>query len=88
MCDFKQDFSTRITNQSIIYILQNLVDGFGIEALKRLARELLQRQPAVFADGEIVVGAEQPPPNPDPPQNVADWCKCGQSNNWLSIQMF
>ena len=80
MCDFKQHFSTRITNQSIIYILQNLVDGLGIEALRRLARELLRRQPAVFADivnGEIVVGAEQPPPNPDPPQNVPDWCKCG-----------
>ena len=74
----KQHFSTKITNQSIIYILQNLVDGLGIEALRRLARELLRRQPAVFADivnGEIVVGAQQPPPNPDPPPELQNLFK-------------
>ena len=74
----KQHFSTKITNQSIIYIIQNLVDGLGIEALRRLARELLRRQPAVFADivnGKIVVGAEQPPPNPDPPPELQNLFK-------------
>ena len=37
--------------------LKNLVGGFGIEPLQRLAIELPQRQPAAFADivnGELV----------------------------------
>ena len=56
------------------FIFQNLVCGLGIEALRGLAIELLRRQPAAFADivsGEIAAGDDEPPPNPDPPQDVS-----------------
>ena len=59
--------------------LQNLVGGLGIEPLRRLAIELLRRQPAAFADivnGEIVAGDGQPNPDPPPGNNTPDWCKC------------
>ena len=54
-----------------------------IGPLRRLALELLRRQPAAFADivsGEIVAGDGQP--HPDPPQeDIPDWCHCGHCNN-------
>ena len=48
--------------------------------LRRLALELLQRQPATFADlvnGEIPGGDGLHPPNPPAPDNVPEWCYCG-----------
>ena len=53
------------------------------EGLRRLALELLRRQPAAFADivsGEIVAGDGQPPPDP-PQEDLPDWCHCGHCAN-------
>ena len=53
------------------FIFQNLVRGLGIEAFRGLAIELLQRQPATFADivnWDVAAEDEEPPPNLDPPQ--------------------
>ena len=55
------------------------MNGLEIDALRRLAVELLRRQPAAFADivqGEIMAGDGQPP-DPPLPNDVPDWCKCG-----------
>ena len=57
---------------------QNLVEAMEIDVLRRLALELLRRQPATFAD---IVSAELPGGNgaPDPdPDNTPEWCNCGQ----------
>ena len=52
-----------------------MVDNLDVEVLRRLAAELLRRQPAVFADlvnGELPdepqPGVEHPQPDPDQPQ--------------------
>ena len=53
------------------------------EGLRRLALELLRRQPAAFADivsGEIVAGDGQPPPDP-PQEDLPDWCHRGHCAN-------
>ena len=55
------------------------------ETLRRLAGELLRRQPAVFADvvnGELPImmdHMEEPDQEPEPPNNLNQpvWCKCG-----------
>lgn len=47
--------------------------------LRRLALELLRRQPAAFADlvnGELA-GGNQPDPSQDPNDNSPEWCNCG-----------
>ena len=60
-----------------------MVDNLGIDVLRRLAAELLRRQPAVFADlvnGEMAVyGQLQPGPGaPQPPADDSpDLCNCG-----------
>ena len=49
-----------------------------IDVLRRLALELLHRQPATFAD---IVSGELPGGNgaPDPePGNTPEWCNCGR----------
>lgn len=50
-------------------------------AVRRLALELLRRQPAAFADlvdGEFANPDEQDPEQPNPPsQGSPDWCFCG-----------
>ena len=46
--------------------------------MRRLALELLRRQPAAFADvvdGEFANPNEQP--DPEQPQDSPDWCFCG-----------
>lgn len=67
-----------------VHILwQNLVANMGLEALRRLALELLRRQPATFADlvsGELPVepGHSPDPDRPVPPPDESpDWCFCG-----------
>ena len=58
--------------------MQNLVDGLNVDQLRRLALELLRRQPAAYADlvnGEIPAGDD--PPDPPPEENVPEWCRCG-----------
>ncbi|CAB4042516.1 Hypothetical predicted protein, partial [Paramuricea clavata] len=60
-----------------------LINGLNEETVRRLAVELLRRQPAVFADlvnGELpnnvntdTPGETGPPESSDSP----DWCKCG-----------
>ncbi|XP_028395416.1 uncharacterized protein LOC114519475 [Dendronephthya gigantea] len=60
--------------------LVDLVEAMNIDNLRRLALELLRRQPAAFADivnGELVSGNEPQPPNPEPDNDAPDWCKCG-----------
>ena len=54
---------------------KNLVDNLDVDVLRRLAAELLRRQPAVFADlvnGELPdepqPGVVHPKPDPDQPQ--------------------
>ncbi|CAB4002190.1 Hypothetical predicted protein [Paramuricea clavata] len=57
--------------------LVNLVEGMEIDVLRRLALELLRRQPATFADivsGELPGGNGAPDPDPD---NTPEWCNCG-----------
>lgn len=58
-----------------------------VEALRRLALELLRRQPAVFADllnGELptIQGHDEPYPQsggPEPPPSESPaWCFCGR----------
>ncbi|XP_028408628.1 P2X purinoceptor 7-like [Dendronephthya gigantea] len=49
-----------------------------VDALRRLALELLRRQPAAFADvvnGELAGGNQ--PPRPDPDNDAPNWCNCG-----------
>ena len=49
-----------------------------VDALRRLALELLRRQPAAFADlvnGELP-GLEENQPE-DPPNDYPEWCQCG-----------
>ena len=58
------------------------MEGLNVDDLRRLALELLRRQPAAFADivnGELAAGDGLPadPPNPPPNENVPEWCKCG-----------
>ena len=51
-----------------------------IANLRRLALELLRRQPAAFADlvnGELPGGNQQPEPSQDPNGDSPEWCKCG-----------
>ena len=60
-----------------------MVDNLEVDVLRRLAVELLRRQPAVFADlvnGEMAVhGQPQPDPGASPPtaDDTPDWCNCG-----------
>ena len=61
---------------------QDLVAQLDEAAVRRLALELLRRQPAAFADlveGELANPAgEQVPPQPNPqPEDGPDWCFCG-----------
>ena len=54
---------------------QNLVEAMEIDVLRRLALELLHRQPATFAD---IVSGELPGGNGAPdPDNTPKWCNCG-----------
>ena len=59
------------------------MDNLEVDVLRRLAVELLRRQPAVFADlvnGEMAVhGQPQPDPGASPPtaDDTPDWCNCG-----------
>jgi hypothetical protein len=65
------------------------VQNLDVDVLCRLARELLRRQPAVFADlvnGEMVQHLQRnedenamdaPPADAPPADAPPDWCKCG-----------
>ncbi len=58
---------------------QDLIEAMEVGALRRLAVELLRRQPAAFADvvnGELAGGGDQPP-SPDPDDDTPEWCNCG-----------
>ena len=67
--------------------LQNLVDSFEVDMLRRLAMELLRRQPATYADlvnGEIggVVARQPEQSQPDEPQpNEPEGPQPGQPQN-------
>ena len=77
--------------QSILkmhFFCKNLVANLDVEALRRLALELLRRQPAAFVDlvnGELPVQGELPsqeqedePEDRDPPpEGIPEWCFCG-----------
>ena len=70
------------------FFCKNLVANLDVEALRRLALELLWRQPAAFVDlvnGELPVQGELPsqeqedePEDRDPPpEGIPEWCFCG-----------
>lgn len=51
-----------------------------LDALRRLALELLRRQPATFADlvdGELPQLPMEDPHDPQPPSEGPEWCFCG-----------
>jgi P2X purinoceptor 7 len=58
-----------------------LVEQLDEAVVRRLALELLRRQPAAFADlvdGEFANTDDQDPEEPNPPpQDSPDWCFCG-----------
>ena len=77
--------------QSILkmhFFCKNLVANLDVEALRRLALELLRRQAAAFVDlvnGELPVQGElpsqeqedEPEDREPPPEGIPEWCFCG-----------
>ena len=60
-------------------VFQNLIADTNIDALRRLALELLRRQPAAFQDlvsGELAVEEAEPGDQARPPPEAPEWCHC------------
>ena len=63
-----------------MFFVQNLVQDVDIDRPRRLAIELLHRQPATFADlvnGEIIGEGNMPEPVAQANEDVPEWCYCG-----------